>query len=811
MREAEIGLENKYFDYEPQRVKVTGNIKKTIDYFKNARIKKDRLFHMFCEIKEYVDDRHSMFSDIWYSRKRGSGIPLINGVSIDETAYEMYVWKLRDVSADIIIKTVYFKNNDSAFECGFMKFEIADYKSGSVVLFNPSPFLIEATLENNYQYVVPDDYFASAYRNTYKKEKFYSYEDRKNADTLIGFISNENDLYTYLNELEGETNKLLLCISCSLYKQKRESILSRFDAQGLTINKLLFVDSEIFEIYPKRRVVIYASRSEMANELPVYNMVLQNKKMIIENESIVISYDYLKNGGFSFNDIKRLGRKSLTVVPRKKPKIYNFSEEIQIRYRFVNRSGHVSAIASYNSFPDENGKSKRLIRETEKGLRFKHESELPDRLDNVAFDESNYSVISRDIKNAFSGRLFDLSIKTLWFINRNDLLKTNGYNDELCKEIFNSKYSIGSVKCEGIFEGAFLDAVDQLLDNYDTVEGKERVVKQLHKLFNILVIKDIVSFNPFSDILRDIDNRMEEEQYEVRNALTKKNLSLKEQIKMMQCLTSDGTWQYSDDLQVIAVSFRLFTAMPIREMLALNWGDIQYNKEYGFSQASVTRAIDRKGKQIEYGEKGDWVKRRLIPLVPEVERLLNLRKRKIMKAYNISETSLNNMPVFSDKYSKDKSRRMKYDAFNDIFRKAILSIEIPEMLVKLPGSRELETDLNRYYSDLFISNFKYTSNHLCKLKAGEISYVLGVTAEDTKDKYYIDYDNDSLQYEIYKKLCRWAYLLHDKSTDGIDEYNKRFSNAYKYNFIADKTGKLSIEIGNELGADIQLIVENDND
>ena len=86
-----------------------------------------------------------------------------------------------------------------------------------------------------------------------------------------------------------------------------------------------------------------------------------------------------------------------------------------------------------------------------------------------------------------------------------------------------------------------------------------------------------------------------------------------------------------------------------------------------------------------------------------------------------------------------------------------------------------------------------------------------MSAEDTKDIYYIDYDNDSIQYEMFKKLCRWSYLLHDRDIDGLDEYNKRFSNSYNYSFISDKTCKLNIEINNEMGADIQLIVENDND
>ncbi len=802
---------NKVFDYKTQKVKITGNIKKTIDFFKKLRIAYERLFHMFCEINEYVDDRKSMFSDIWYSRKRGSGIPVINGVLIDETAYEMYVWKLRDIPANVIIEALFFGNNDSAFECGFLKEEINNYNSCSIAIFNPSPFLIESTIQNDYKYIVSDGYFSSAYENTYRGERFYTYEERESSKTLIGIVSNDYDVFSFLNLIEYETQDLIMSISCSMFKKNRESILSQLKKCGLNIYKVLFVDGAIFETAPKRRAVIYASRDIISDEVLIYNMRLVNgKEMTIEDDSFAISYDYLTYGRFSFNDVKMITDKSKESIQRRKPQTHEFSDEIKIQYRYVNRNGRVSAIASYNSIPDEKGKSKRLIKETEKGLRFKSEGELPYRLDNVAFDEKNYEVISNDIKRAFMGRMTDLSLKSLWYVNRNELFMTNGYEDDVCRVIFNSKYLIGSVKCESIFDGAFLEAIKQLIDDFGTVGEKEKVVKQLYKLFNVLIIKDVVSFNPFSDILRNITNRMEEEQYEVRNALTKKNLSMMEQRKMLRGIVSDGDWRYTDNLKLIIVFFRLFTAVPIREMMALNWGDIQYNKDYDFTQVSITRAIDRKGKLIEYGERGDWIKRRMIPLVPELETLLILKRKKLMRNYSLSEDSLNGMPLFSEKYSADGCRRMKYEEFNDIYRKAILEIEIPEMIVKLPGEREVETDLNRFYSDIFISNFKYMANHICYLKAGEISHVLGMSAADTKDIYYIDYDNDAIQYEIYKKLCRWSYLLYDKNTEA-DDYSKRYSNVYKYRFASKKQGKINIEVKNELGVDIQLTVVNNDD
>ena len=133
---------------------------------------------------------------------------------------------------------------------------------------------------------------------------------------------------------------------------------------------------------------------------------------------------------------------------------------------------------------------------------------------------------------------------------------------------------------------------------------------------------------------------MSVEQYEVRNALTKKHLTIEEQRQLTR------QYESASELEIIIILFRLFTAIPVKEMLAIRYGEINKIKDYGFYQVDIVKVIDKDGQHRVFGEKNDWNRYRKIPLINELGLFIEKRKQAWMKRYNLSEKQINKIPVF---------------------------------------------------------------------------------------------------------------------------------------------------------------------
>ncbi len=804
----------KEFDLKKRKIVFTGKVKDAIDYFDALRIARERLFHMYCELQGYPDlSGGNVFRKVWYAKKNASGIPVIGGKSIDETLYEDYVWRIRDVPATDLVATLLYKsNNTSAFECGFFVKEILQLTADHTLVFNPSPFVISDTIEFNYKYAVPDMYYTKVYNDQFKCNRFIGYQDGIDNpfDSIIGTIYSQYDSDCFRELLNNVKVSAIFCIPVTVFCEVREELLAGLDQNGFVIDKLLVLDTALFEANPKKRIIIYSKKSGSINDemVSAFSMRLIDGRMIIDEKSYQLTAEYIAVGKMTIKDIEAATNKR-QVICRKKPLEYNFSKEIKLQYKFTERNGVKAAIASYKSYPDEHGKSKKILSDREKGLRFKSDMDLRLRLERVMLEDEVADIVSKDIRKAFADRLYELSIKSLWYINRKKMSNMDSYNEEIFREAFSGESAIGNMKCIDFVKGDTALYLEKLLTGKTTLE-KADYIKQFHKLFSMLVQQKVIMFNPMTNMLKELYNRMEDEQYEVRNALTKKNLLIEEQIAMLKNTECAHIKTEIRLLHMLIVYFRLLTPVPVREMLALNWSDLCINDDYRFMQVSVTRLIERDNKSTIYGTQNDWKRFRIIPIAPEVAVRLSKWKNILLKKYGLTEEALANKPIFGEDYDRKEPKRLKYETVNRICRKAIDSINIEELEVTLPGDNELITDLNKYNSDLYLSNYKYHANHTCKMTKGEINYVMGNIADDTFSKHYCDFTNDAIQYGIYRKLCRWSVMLSER-TPGFDiiddEYSKQLIRKYDITCKTDNSGKMNIYLYSQLGMDIQIMVK----
>ena len=121
------------------------------------------------------------------------------------------------------------------------------------------------------------------------------------------------------------------------------------------------------------------------------------------------------------------------------------------------------------------------------------------------------------------------------------------------------------------------------------------------------------------------------------------------------------------------------------------------------------------------------------------------------------------------------------------------------------------TDINKYGSDRFRSNFMYRATQTCLLSEAELNYVLGKRLPTTFARHYCDYTNDFAQTIIANKLERWAGT--DKKQSETEQVARRSKvNAAKKLVVDSRNDRTFIQLdlqrGGRENVDITVLVED---
>lgn len=800
-----ISLLGNRFPYIKKTEIIPGNIKKALNQFSKWKYDKVVLFHMYCDLIGVTEKGATLWRDIKFKKD----IPVYQGVSVDETLMEEYVWTIRNAPADQLISQLFYSGteNRSAFELGLIVPVILGMDSEDTYVYNPSPYVIQETIGKNKGYIVWDDYFKRAYSKEYQKDRFIDYdhvEELEQGKRVVASIFDVKDCQILWKIMrEKNPQELVLSIPQSLFIKLRPEWIKILSDCGLNMQGLLLVDTAVMPASPKKHMVLFCDKKAADYPFVARVLSLSENEMVIGDEEYFIDEAYFQYGKMTIRDVCSLNKTEKEKKHRNRPEEYYFSKEIRIQYKRRNYEERKVAIASYSSLPDETGKTKRLSGNVEKGLEYTSENDLKKKLEKAVFLEKLRKPIVDDIKGHFNEKYEYLSLKTLWYLFRDDLQMQAKYDDEVCMKMFvNERNDLQNLNYLDLLTGGKSGAVETFLADKEA-EGKE-YVKQLDLLFSKLIKDKVFRVNPFKEIAADYSNRMSEEQYEVRNALVKKNLSIKQQRQLLVGSCQRNDWQESEDFKTLVIAFRLFTGIPVREMLALKWADVIENKDYQFYQIKVTMMIDKAGEKTVYGLQDDWKRFRLIPVVPALSRLLFRRKKRWMKQYGLTEEKMDSIPIFCERYDRRKKEQqlMRYEKINQICRQGIEKLNIPKLEVLLPGDKDLLTDLNRYYSDLFLSNFRYYTKRKCCMTQGETNYLLGINQVDTYAEHYCDYTNDAVQYQMLRKLTRWSALLHREDKEETSATVK----CVECHIHTEKESDLEIGIKNEFGGTVKVRV-----
>lgn len=710
------------------------------------------------------------------------------GVSERENRLEQAVYMLSRTPATDIIQHLYYRQRDDGlFECSYLlrAFRTAlEQTKGRCMVVNPSPaFLLAATdvlpSETKLAFVVRDLVIRELYRLQFPGWEFIS---GKELDTrpeyrtdLMLIMARDNDLAEFGNLAShcAEGAQLIAMIpevSVADHINRQEGL---FTDAG--IQRIVAVPKALSQSLPRKKVVVFAQKGCVNQEnvdllfceVDATNTWLIPQKKIYK---VLLAWVAAGKSAVQMKKVIQEREDNKEILRRNSASSIWFSREISLEYSlFSTKNSGYRGRACYRAILRPVDKTRqhgsRLTVSTEKGLRGNTREDVVHRLlGEVPFYEAFQEAIVSDVLDYYAEKMYSMSLKTLWYCSRPQLLRLLTYDDDLARELFGPDADPALPNwvpgLEGNAEiGDLIEAIAQKL---------EVTEKRCWALLNLVLDKakenGYISFNPLGHILPVLEQKERKALQQLRSNLAKYGFSSEEESRMLRFLLQEDKQHHKRCVREsihLCGAIRLFTGMPVREICALRWKDFGSIGQTDGYQLQVVRHLDKKDRPQPIVQYHNEARLRKVALAPLLAQVLLERKRYIQEKYRYPEEGIREQPIILQTEPKDgRKRKLPFcsraaakRATGELLEKA----QIPkDTLTLLDGERRFETELSRTSRDLFYTHFQKRASMLCGFTQGQLNYTLGRKAEDTLSRHYIDYGNDFIQYDMVCRLNRWT-------------------------------------------------------
>lgn len=720
------------------------------------------------------------------SRKTEGGLPKRQG--------EMYE-KINDVCNSFrptdVIQGLYYGDDrdDSAFEYTVLVPRIRQYHAErkNILVVNPSPIVLKA-LEKlpGITVAVKEPLIMKMYAKQFTETTFFC------CSQLAQITDKFDGVFIFARDFgyQSYADALRLCSKDGFFllfgpetllsgaKSAFVADLARFQIWPDTV---LSVDREATSSFGRKKVVVTCrvGTDHRCNEVQLLSSFVRREHFYVEKRySTPLSW--FTDEHLTVNMVlKRYdGIESLQEPSGhyNEPSVYWFSPEIGLHYVVLHRKNCISAKVCYRSLLDQNDAKDRrrkygenLTGFTEQGMRCDSEEQLPARLEALALSEKFSEIIRNDFREKWPDSK-PLSMKTIWYLCRENLQKyVVGYRDEMMVEFFTSC----SKALQDILTSQLeLKNLSQML--LDEGKNVSKILLQYHLILRTAQSLGYVDHYALSDADQETIRGRNTRLQDLRRSMTKRHLTDAEEARIMAYLTepqgrSKTSRCVTESLLLIGL-IRLYTGMPLREVLALQWKHFYQDPKTGGYSMILCQRIRDDGTCAGYGNFSDRWKLRKVPLHPEITSSLLARLQWLQNSLHFSMEEILTQPIILS-LEPNRNRRKCAWRYCDIAtgRKVTRSIldqaKIPENKILLPGSGDyFEHDLNAYSGDMFYANFLHRAIHTCGFSMGQRCYVTGVDPADTFSGNYVDYADSIVQYQMIRKLNRWAVAAVSNDT-----------------------------------------------
>lgn len=777
-----------------QNVKIDGTINGVMNYYRERKLPNSALLTDYSRIYLFYDDIDKAFNAYAHETNRKLNAKIERGNTVYETAFMVAASKLKNqLPTDVVCALFYPPHrNDFAFECSYLIPVFAkniEGCNGEILIINPSPNAIAYWL-NRYgayktTFAVTDNYIARIYEKQFQgKAKFIEFgEINKNYEHALLFSRDlEKNRVLSILIASLRCNNIVACIPDIIIKNDAELLRKAFDDTKREIDRVLIIPTNATNSTPRKKLLvsIVPNNAISGENVSIYNSYLNKNNFFIENACRLAKRKELLSGKETVRGVlKKLDTAKVDDSnKRNSPLKYHFSKEIIIFYTYSeNRKNRCAAKAYYREAFGKKGRGthgRRIGPFIEKGLRASTKEKVISNIGRVPFYPELQQAIIEDIIKHYSDAKEVLSLKTVWFCCRPFLLNYyKAYNDEDAFFLFCGKdQSLSNLVAEGLDTTALEEALISVCLSEST-EVKRKHCRTLSLIFSAAIDNKYVSANPAYNLEQKYSSEASARQKAIRDALTKKNLSLDEEEVILNSVFSETDYSfgsrkakaYEACYAALLVAMRLFSGMTTRECCALTWGDISKNEKFDLTQILIYKYNTKSDGIITYIEDEKLTKIRTIPLVLPLAKMLEARKEYLKSYYRIEDNVLDEWPVFFDNTSLKPTSCIQ-PSFCDPRTAATACEEYIGFLknesdiVILPADEyqndDYVIDLINYQGDILYSNFKHKSNHTAYLWPNEINYYLGKAATDTYSMFYCDFSHELIQLGMCKKLQRWV-------------------------------------------------------
>ena len=787
---------------------VSSNLVDTIRFYRHHKVSGLRLLANYCQFNKYrtqLGDPINPWLEFQYTIKGKQNAT--HGISITETAFDLIDNIKNERPSDVIRAALYpfpklfgkrsdfnvRSKYDGRFECSvfLQQFETLARNAAQILIVNPGPDFLLAWSQKAKKYAckcyvaVPNIYVAAAYRMEFKNLKFCIFSDiagyAKMFDLIAivsSFTEEEFNIGTMLSAGNDQANFIAL-LPQTFISASEDNICALLREQGFLPGKVIAIASNATVTQPRKKILLFAGRSiDPDAPIPVFftQCDKDGTKLIVEKEYIQATQQQLKKSTTLVKLREAFEKAKIdpdSVKHRKRPSVYQFSNEISLYYTVhQDRYGvFVGEVYYRGKTASQNKKDGRVWNSpaTQKGLRCQDRESVIGKMETITYSDAIYPYVVGDMLDYYGERIGECSLKTIWFCCRSRLLARRDYRDEIARNVlFYSANNPLSVLCPaGANDDDYRNAMQSVIP-----EDSLAVVKfwqQLNIIMRVAEESKYIQANPIPTLLPEISNRASKELRNLRNMLTKKTFTFEEEARILTYVREEGksdfgprkALRFEEDSTLLLGPIHLFTGMSTREACALTWDDFESIPGLKVYRLLVYKFLSDEGTVIYHA---DGTACRKVPVAPLLADMLNSRKTYLQAVCGFTEAELQQLPIIMPNNKKtlavlSKPSFCKYDAAIRVCRSLIEKANIPTQELVLPGDgdKEIVVDMNKYQGDIFYSNFKHRANHTCSFNRGELSYVVGNKAPDTFSQHYCDYTNDLVQYGMVQKLNRWSH------------------------------------------------------
>ena len=780
----------------------------TIRFYRQHKVSGLRLLANYCQFNKYrtqLGDPINPWLEFQYTIKGKQNAT--HGISITETAFDLIDNIKNERPSDVIRAALYpfpklfgkrsdfnvRSKYDGKFECSFFlrQLELLARNASQILIVNPGPDFLLAWSQKAKKYAckcyvaVPNIYVAAAYRMEFKNLKFCIFSDIADYAKMFDLIAivspfteEEFNIGTMLSSGNDQANFIAL-LPQTFISASDNNICALLRDHSFLPGKIIAIASNATVTQPRKKMLLSAGRSVDPNALiPVFftQCDKDGANLIVEKEYIQATQQQLKKPTTLVKLREAFEKAKIdpdSVKHRKRPSVYQFSNEISLYYTVHrDRYGVFVGEAYYRGkTASQNKKDGRVWNSpaTQKGLRCQDRESVIDKMETITYSDAIYPYVVGDMLDYYGERIGECSLKTIWFCCRSRLLARRDYRDEIARNVlFYSANNPLSVLCPaGANDDDYRNAMQSVIP-----EDSLAVVKfwqQLNIIMRVAEESNYIQANPIPALLPEISNRASKELRNLRNMLTKKTFTFEEEARILAYVREESDADFGprkallfeEDSTLLLGPIQLFTGMSTREVCALTWGDFETIPGLKVYRLLVYKYLSDEGTVIYHA---DGTACRKVPAAPLLANMLCSRKTYLQAVCGFTEAELLHLPVITPNNKKtlavlSKPPLCKYDAAIRVCRSLIEKADIPTQELVLPGDgdKEIVVDMNKYQGDIFYSNFKHRANHTCSFNRGELSYVVGNKAPDTFSQHYCDYTNDLVQYGMVQKLNRWSH------------------------------------------------------